>query len=155
MPQVIAGTASDLTKTVSQLVKELLENNWPTSAYNPMKSEIGFGLGSWDDYGDIDIHVQADRAESRPFTLGWRYNKVRDPVLIHLYIRSNTEELPSNMGNAQRKIEEIIKDNATSLGEGIQMLRWDGWERISEDNNIQSVWHAIGKASAIYWKVKT
>jgi hypothetical protein len=155
MPQVIAGQGTDLTKTVAQLVKELLENNWPTSAYNPLKSEIGFGLGTWDNYGDIDIHVQAERGISRPFTIGWQYSQVLDPVLIHLFVRSNTEELPVNMGNAQRKIEEIIKDNATALGQGVQMLRWDGWERIFEDKNLQDIWHAIGKASAIYWRVKT
>jgi len=154
MPQVIAGTASDLTKTVSQLVKELLENNWPTSAYDPLKSAIGFGLGTWDDYGDIDIHVQSERGQSKPFFIGWKYSMIVDPVLIHLYVKSNTEEIPSNMGNAQRKIEEIIKDNASSLGQGIQILRFDGWDRIFEDNNLQSVWHATGRASAIYWKVK-
>jgi hypothetical protein len=155
MPLVIAGTASDLTKTVSELVKELLENNWPTSAYNPLKSEIGFGLGTWDEYGDIDIHVQADRGVSRAATIGWRYTMVTDPVLIHLYVKSNTEEIPPNMGNAQRKIEEIVKVNAaTGLGQGIQVLRWDGWERIFEDKNLQDVWHAIGRTSAIYWKVK-
>jgi hypothetical protein len=154
MPQIIAGTASDLTKTVAQLVKELLENNWPTSAYNPLKSEIGFGLGTWDEYGDIDIHIQSERGVSRPFTIAWKYSMIIDPVLIHLYMKSNTEEIPPNMGNAQRKIEEIIKDNMSSLGQGISILRFDGWDRVFEDNNIQSVWHAIGKASAIYWKVK-
>jgi hypothetical protein len=154
MPQIIAGTASDLTKTVAQLVKEVLENNWPTSGYNPLKSEIGFGLGTWDNYGDIDIHVQSERGESKPYFIGWKYSMIVDPVLIHLYVKSNTEELPINVGNAQRKIEEIINDNASTLGQGIQMLRFDGWERVAEDTNLQSIWHAIGKASAIYWKVK-
>lgn len=155
MPQVIAGTASDLTKTVSQLVKELLENNWPTSAFDPLKADIGFGVDWWDDYGDIDIHVNQDRGSSRPATIGWSYSMVVDPVLINLFVRANKDEIPSNMGNAQRKIEEIVKDNAASLGQGVQMLRWDGWERPFFDNNLRDVWHVIGRATAVYWKVKT
>ena len=155
MPQVIAGTASDLTKTVSQLVKELLENNWPTSAFDPLKTDIGFGLDTWDDYGDIDIHVtEANRVLSTPYSIGWGYSKVIDPVRIDLYVRKAQEEIPANMGNAQRKIEEIVKDNAATLGQGVQILRWDGWERLFSDNNLKDVWHAIGRASAIYWKVK-
>lgn len=154
-PQIIAGTASDLTKTVAQLVKELLENNWPTSAFDPLKSEIGFGLDTWDDYGDIDIHVVAGPSTSQPDTIGWFRSKVVDSVVIHLYVRKNQEEIPINMGNAQRKIEEIVKDNAGSgLGQGIAMLRWDGWNPIVIDNNLKDVWHGIGKASAIYFKVK-
>ena len=154
MPQVIAGTASDLTKTVSQLVKELLENNWPTSAFDPLKADIGFGLDTWDDYGDLDIHVGADRGISVPHTIGWARTKVTDPVVINLFVRKVQEEIPANMGNAQRKIEEIIKDNAATLGQGVQILRWDGWNNVFLDNNLKDVWHAIGRASAIYFKVR-
>lgn len=154
MPQIIAGQASDLTKTVSQLVKELLENNWPTSAYDPLKAEIGFGTDTWDDYGDIDIHVNPGLVFSRPTTIAWRYSRVEDRVLINLFVRANQQEIPVNAGNAQRKIEEIVKDNAGSLGQGVQMLRWDGWERPFFDTNIKDTWHAIGRASAMYWKVK-
>lgn len=155
MPQVIAGQGADLTKTVSQLVKELLEAQWPTSAFDPLKADIGFGTDTWDDYGDIDIHVNPDRATSSPFTIGWKYSMVVDPVLINLFVRANQHEIPVNAGNAQRKIEEIVKDNAASLGQGVQMLKWDGWERPFFDNNLKDIWHAIGRANAIYWKVKT
>ena len=154
MPQVIAGQVSDLTKTVSQLVKELLEAQWPTSAYDPLKTDIGFGLDTWDGYGDIDIHVNPGLALSRPTTIGWRYSQVVDRVRINLFVRANQQEIPVNAGNAQRKIEEIVKDNAGSLGQGVQILRWDGWETPSFDKNLNDIWHAIGRASAIYWKVK-
>lgn len=154
MPQIIAGTASDLTKTVSQLVKELLENQWPISAFDPLKTDIGFGLDTWDDYGDIDIHVAADRTLSRPSTIGWTYSKVIDTVAINLFVRKVQEEIPQNMGNAQRKIEEIIKDNAAALGQGVQMLKWEGWTTVALDNNLKDVWHAVGRASAVYFKVK-
>jgi hypothetical protein len=154
LPQIIAGTASDLTKTVSVLVKEVLENQWPISAFDPVKADIGFGLDTWDDYGDIDIHVAADRTLSRPTTIGWRYSKVIDTVTVNLFVRKVQDEIPQNMGNAQRKIEEIIKDNAGSLGDGVQMIRWEGWNSVALDNNLKDVWHAIGRASAIYFKVK-
>ena len=154
MPQIIAGTASDLTKTVSQLVKELLENNWPTSAFDPLKTDIGFGTDTWDDYGDIDIHVNPDAASSKPATIGWGYSQVVDPVFIHLFVRANQQEIPVNAGNAQRKIEEIVKDNAGALGQGVQILRWDGWDRPFFKNNLNDTWQATGKASAIYWKAK-
>ena len=154
MPQVIAGTASDLTKTVSVLVKELLETNWPTSAFDPLKADIGFGIDTWDDYGDIDIHVNPDRSLSAPFTIGWGYSRVVDRVSIHLYVRKVQEEVPANMGNAERRIEQIIKDNATTLGQGVQVLVWNGWDREFLDNNLGDIWHAIARASTVYWKVK-
>ena len=153
-PQIIAGQGSDLTKAIPQLVKELLENNWPTSAYDPLKSEIDFGLDTGNNYGDIDIHVNGDKGFSTPMTLGWTRRTFNDPVLVHLYVRKNQEEIPTSMGNAQRKIEEIINDNAAALGQGVTAIRFDGWEPILIDNNLKDVWHAIGRATAIYYKVK-
>lgn len=154
MPQVIAGTVSDLTKTVAQLVKELLESNWPVSGYDPLASDIGFGLDVWDNYGDIDIHVTAGVSVSQPSTLGWTRSRVLDPVVISLFVRKNQDVIPQNMGNAQRKIEEIVKDNAGNLGQGINILRWDGWDKLAIDNNLTDVWRVNGKATAIYFKVK-
>lgn len=153
-PQIIAGTGADLTKTVAQLVKELLESAWPVSAFDPLKADIKFGLDTWDNYGDIQIHVTAEKSFSQPMTLGWTRSQVMDPVLINLYVRKNQEEIPLNIGNAQRKIEEIIKDNAASLGQGVTAIRWDGWDRVVIDNNLKDVWLAIGHATGIYFKVK-
>lgn len=153
-PQIIAGTASDLTKTVAQLVKELLESNWPTSAFDPLASEIGFGLDTWDDYGDIDIHVTSGQSVSQPNVIGWSRSRVMDSVNIALFVRKNQQEIPLNMGNAQRKIEEIIKDNAAGgLGQGVTILRWDGWDRVAIDTNLVDVWRVNGKATAIYFRV--
>lgn len=154
MPQVIAGQGSDLTKTVAKLVKELLENNWPTSAYDPLKSEIDFSLGTWNAYGDIDISVMPDSGESLPYDTSGGYSKVTDPVLIKLWVRKNAEEIPDTVGSAQRKIEEIIKDNLRTLGQGITMLIFNGWDEVLEDDNLQDVWLATGRASAIYWRAK-
>lgn len=126
MPQIIAGTASNLTKTIAVLVKELLETNWPTSAYSPVASEIGFGIDTWDDYGDIDIHVNPSKSITLPFTIGGGYTSTKDTVTINVFVRSNQQEVPPTLGNAERKVEEIINDNGTSLGEGVQMLHWGG-----------------------------
>lgn len=153
MPQVIAGTASNLTKTIAVMVKELLETNWPTSAYSPLQSEIGFGIDTWDDYGDIDIHVNPSKSHSIPFTIGWAYTETKDTVTINVFVRSNQHEVPPTLGSTERKIEEIITDNATTLGDGVQMLHWDGWDREFIDNNLRDTWHAVGRASATYWKV--
>jgi hypothetical protein len=155
MPWVIAGTASDLSKTVAQLVKELLENNWPTAAFDPLKADIGFGLDTWDNYGDIDIHVNADNQFSRYNLIGGTQAENTDHVAIRLYVRKNIEEIPTNMGNAQRKIEEIIRDNVGSLGQGIHLILWDGWDPIFIDPNLMDVWQAVGRAHAIYWKNKS
>ena len=35
------------------------------------------------------------------------------------------------------------------------MIIWNGWGEVFEDDNLQDVWHAIGRASAIYWHAKT
>jgi hypothetical protein len=153
-PQIISGTNSDLTSTVSELIRDLLRDNWPTSGFDPVNTDIDFGISTWNNYGDIDIHVNADKSVSTPMTLGWTRSAVLDTVAIHLYVRANQTEIPANAGNTQRKIEEIIKDNAANLGQGIISLRWEGWGPIVIDNNLKEVWHAIGKATAMYVKVK-
>lgn len=154
MPQVISGTGTDLTKTVAKLVKELLENNWPTSAYDPVKADIGFGNGIWDDYGDIDIHVNTETSESRPVVMGGTVSEIFDPVTIHIYVKKNTDEVPDTLGSAQRKAEEIIKDNMSGLGQGIPIINFNGWDRVFEDDNLKDVWQVTGRATAIYWRIK-
>lgn len=154
MPQIIAGTASDLTTTVADLVRTLLQNNWPTSGYDPLQSEIDFGLDKWNDYGDLDIHVVPDRTISRPLNIGWTYSEITESVYINLYVRKNTQTVPASLGNAQRMIESIIKDNAANLGQGITALRFDGWNPLNQGNTIQDVWILTGRASAIYFRVK-
>jgi len=154
MPQVIAGTASDLTNTIAELVKNLLETNWPTSAYDPLKSEVDFGLDTWNDYGDIDIMVNADKCTSQPATIGWTYSAITESVTINLFVRKNTQAIPSSLGSAQRKIESIIKDNAASLGQGVTAIRFDGWDPVNAGNTILDVWKITGRASAIFFRVK-
>jgi hypothetical protein len=155
MPQVIAGTGSALSKTIAKLVKELLDNNWPTAAYDPVKADVTFGLGTWDNYGDIDIHVNTDVSTSQAEDAGGTMSKIVDPVLIKIYVRKNTEEVPDTVGSAQRKAEEIIKDNMMNLGQGIPLIRFDGWNEILEEDNLKDVWQTTGRASAIYWLAKT
>jgi hypothetical protein len=154
MPQVVAGQGADLSKSVAELVRDLLSTNWPATGYDVVKDDINFGLGTWDDYGDIDIHVNAIAGTSEPYVLGWSYSKIIDPVAVRLFYRKNSEEIPPELSKVQRKVEEIIKDNTASLGQGITMLRWDGWGDIIEDESLQDVWVANGTATAIYWRVK-
>ena len=91
---------------------------------------------------------------SEPYVLGWSYSKITDPVVIRVFYRKNSEEIPPELSKVQRKVEEIIKDNVASLGEGITMIRWDGWGDIIEDESLKDVWVANGTATAIYWRVK-
>jgi hypothetical protein len=154
MPQVVAGQPTDLQKSVAELVRDLLSANWPASGYDVLKVDINFGLGTWDDYGDIDIHVNAVAGTSEPYVLGWSYSKITDPVVVRVFYRKNTEEIPPELSKVQRKVEEIIKDNVDSLGQGVTMIRWDGWGDIVEDESLKDVWVANGTATAIYWRVK-
>ena len=48
--------------------------------------------------------------------LGWSYSKITDPVVIRLFYRKNSEEIPPELSKVQRKAEEIIKDNVGSFG---------------------------------------
>lgn len=154
MTEIVAGTVSGLTKTVSVLVKELLESQWPVTAFDPLASDIGFGLDVWDNYGDVDIHVTADRVTSETATIGAKYSRVAEAVYITLYVRKNAQEIPPNMGAAQRMIEQIVKDNATALGQGIPVLQWNGWDKITISQNLLDVWQVVGRATAIYFLAK-
>jgi hypothetical protein len=155
MPIVIAGQSTDLTKTVAVLVKELLYNNWPTAAFTPLRADVRFGTGTFDKYKDIHIHVNRASGESESYTIGGDYTKIIDPVSIHVYYRKNVDEVPDTLGIIQRKIEEIIRTNVSSLGQGITAILFDRWDDDIEEDNLKDVWHATGYARAIYWRVKT
>jgi hypothetical protein len=133
---------------------ELLQSQWPVSAYDPLASDIGFGLGTWDNYGDIDIHVTADRTVSTTDVIGGNRSMVTENVLVTLFVRKNADAIPDNMGAAQRMIEQIIKENMLTLGQGITSLTFGGWDRIVIRDNLQDVWQVAGHATAIYWLVK-
>ena len=154
MPIVISGQLTDLTKTVAVLVKELLFNNWPTSAFSPLRDDVRFGNGTYDKYRDLHIHVNRAEGESEPYTPDATYTKIIDPVAIHIFVRKNSDEVPDSLGIMQRKIEEIIRTNIDGLGQGITMLLFDRWADDYEEDNLQDVWHGTGSARAIYWRVK-
>lgn len=155
MPLVISGQSTDLTKTVAVLVKELLYNNWPQAAFTPLRSDIRFGNGTFDKYRDLHIHVNRAEGESEPYTPDGTYTKVIDPVTIHIFVRKNSDEVPTTLGIMQRKVEEIIRTNVNGLGQGITILIFNRWADDFEEDNLKDVWHGTGYARAIYWRVKT
>jgi len=154
MPTVIAGQVSDLTKTVAVLVKELLYNNWPTTAFTPLRSNVRFGNGTFDKYRDLHIHVNRIEGDSEPYTADGTYTKIIDPVSIHIFVRKNSDEVPDTLGIMQRKVEEIIRSNMSTLGQGITLIIFDRWSDDFEEDNLKDVWHGTGTARAVYWRVK-
>jgi hypothetical protein len=154
MTVVVAGTGSDLTASVTSIIRDLLANNWPGSAYDPVASDVGFGLTTWDNYGDIDIHITTDTTSNMPDAIGSTIYRVRDRVIITLFVRKNADTIPDSMGNAQRMVNKIITENALTLGQGINSVTFDGWDRIIIRDNLQDVWQVAGHATAIYWLVK-
>jgi hypothetical protein len=153
MTTVIAGQATDLTKTVAVLVKELLYNNWPTTGFTPLREHVRFGNGTFDEYKDLHIHVNRAAGESEPYTTGGDYTKVTDPVAIHVFVRKNIDEVPDTLGIMQRKIEEIIRTERLNLGQGITAILFNRWEDDIQEDNLVDVWSCVGFATAIYWRV--
>lgn len=153
MPWVVSGTVLPPAKSSAKLVKELLESQWPTTSYDPVKSRIKFGLSTWDKSGDIQIHVNTEPAQTRPFVIGGSAQEVTDPVSIRIFLRKNTRTVPDTLESMQYKVEEICLDNQSTLATGYT-FRFDGWGAVFEADNLKDVWQLEGRATAIYCLLK-
>ena len=80
------------------LVKELLYNNWPTVDFTPLRDNVRFGNGTFDKYRDLHIHVNRAEGESEAYTPDGTYSKITDPVAIHIFVRKNSDEVPTHWG---------------------------------------------------------
>jgi hypothetical protein len=175
MPTVLAGQTFDLQESPENIVKNLLYSRWnlTTDGQIPSRDAIGFSLFGYSGRKSYQISVEPSTAPyiqhlSTPPNV---YTKYNDPLVIHLWIVKNKDEVPPQMHHITQKIEQIIFENVTNVGYGITAIQLlapfsaievreyfsqDKGTQTSFQNQVeQSLWHSQAVVELIYFKVTT
>lgn len=152
----IAGHATDLTKTIETLVKELLESQWAET--DPAAADISFGTG-WGaglikNYAIHCLHVYTT---SEPATTGWSTYHYSTTVDVHLFARRTTRSEPDQLRKMQQHVDKIIAQNKAALGQGVSLIRLVQWTAVHDPADLTKIpyWHLVGQHEAKYYKVNT
>lgn len=150
----IAGQATDLTKTIETLVKELLESQWTET--DPAAADIGFGTG-WGaglikNYAIHCLHVSTT---SEPATTGWSTYKYSTTVDVHVFARRTTRSEPDRLRKMQQHVDRIIAQNKAALGQGVSLIRLVQWAAAHDPADLTKIpyWHLVGQHEVKYYKV--
>jgi hypothetical protein len=152
---VVAGTSSDLSQDVEDYVRDLIKNNWSLMSPDPAASEITFGTDWWSDYGDYQIHCKHLVTLTGPQNNGWSMRQYLSTINIHVFVRKNSEDKPTQLGVISREIERILAMNPTTVGAGISNIKLVRAEDVPDNEPSRQVWHRIMQAELQYWKVRT
>ena len=167
MSQKIAGTASDLPKSVNYIVLELIQNNYPSTGYTPVKDKIFFSTEGFNVGKSYGISVQKNGSPVKtPKSLGInRLEQYRQQCLIHVWVKKNVPKEPTELFNICQKVETIINTNTKNAGYGINSIKLieDFGEADSgffgggsiKNHTEKSIWHNQAVVELVYNKVIT
>lgn len=127
MVTVIAGTQTDLEDSPENIVKNLIRDRWPLTkvGYVPAKSEISFSLFGWSGRKSYQISVEPSTAATlQELNIGRdQWTQYKDPLFIDVYMIKHHDTVPPQMHQMTQKIEQIIRENITNVGYGINAIR--------------------------------
>lgn len=137
MPYVVAGTAQDLQKYPTHIIKELLETLYPINDPPlPPKSAVRFSLDRYLDTADIQISVLEEvRGTKTRQSIGrnslWEFMYM--PV-IHVFVRINAETRPFQIDDIKDWIDSILTDNESTSPYGVDSISCELAEEIFESD---------------------
>lgn len=165
MPQVIAGTASDLLTPNEKVVLDIIEQNYPTSGFSIPKTDVNFSLMGYDGQKDYAISTEYLITNIEPISLGRnRLERYLVDVGVHIWVRRAVEERPPEIYDLMRKVEEIMNERRNSMPFGITALlvksAFTAIEFISTPTfggsllpeQQQSIWHTQTTVQLLYHK---
>jgi hypothetical protein len=175
MPTYLAGQSFDLMDSPENIIKNLIRDRWNIEADGliPAKSAISFTLQGWTGTKSYQISVEPS---SPPFiqhlsTPPNMYTKYNDPLVIHVWIVKNRDEVPPTMHHITQKIEQLVFENVTNVGYGITAMQLiapfsaievreyfseqEGMQTSFQNPTEQSLWHSQAVVELIYFKVTT
>jgi hypothetical protein len=172
MPTVLAGQNFDLQDSPENIVLHFLEQRWnhEVDGQIPAKSEITFSLFGWSGRKSYQISVEPSNApliQSMNIGGSNTYLKYNDPILIHVWLIKNRDEVPPQLHHITQRIEQIVLENITNVGYGITAIRLTApFSAIEQVVNISdnggfgnqtevSLWHSTAVVELFYFKVTT
>jgi hypothetical protein len=165
MTTVICGQLTDLPYPNDKIVIDFIKFRWPLSGFTPAKNSITFSRMGYLGYRDYQISVQsAGPPIVTPLSIGPdRIEKYTDPINIHVWVRKNMDDIPTQLYSITQKIEDIINSNVTSVGYGITSIRLTSPFSVVEISSFlsgntfkneteQSLFHMESIAELMYFK---
>ena len=166
-PTVLAGQNFDLQDSPENIVLHFIEQRWNhnVDGFIPAKSEITFSLFGWSGRKSYQISVEPSNAPriTRKSIGPEGYVQYEDPILIHVWIVKNKDEVPPQLHHITQRIEQIVLENITNVGYGITAIKLtapfsaieqvigSGWGNQTE----VSIWHSTAVVELLYFKVTT
>ena len=174
MPTYLAGQNYDLQDSPENIVLHFLEQRWnpEVDGYIPAKSEITFSLFGWAGRKSYQISVEpsvAPLVQHMNIAGTNTYLKYNDPILVHVWLIKNRDEVPPQLHHITQRVEQIILENVTNVGYGITAIRllapFSAIEQTtgglagtsSRFSNMTevSLWHSTAMVELLYFKVTT
>lgn len=126
-PTVLAGQNYDLQEAPETIVKEFIRDRWPVVkvGYIPAKDEISFSLFGWSGRKSYQISIEPyGAAILKELNIGRdQWTQYKDPMYIHVFMIKNYDEVPPQMHHMTQKAEQIVRENITNVGHGINAIR--------------------------------
>lgn len=167
-PTVLAGQNFDLQDSPENIVLHFLEQRWNHNVDGsiPAKSEITFSLFGWTGRKSYQISVEPSNApliQNMNIAGTNTYLKYNDPILIHVWIVKNRDEVPPQLHHITQRIEQIVFENITNVGYGITAIKlvapFSAIEQVigtGFGNQTEvSIWHSTAVVELLYFKVTT
>ena len=175
-PTVIAGQQLDIQRSPEKIVLDLIKYRWPQSQEGevPPKDQISFSLFGWMGRKNYQISIEPSGA---PLLTQLSFGepllvRYMDPILVHVWILRNSDEVPDSIHHITQKIEQIINENMTNVGYGITSITLmspfsaiesreffsqdSGGLRTSFQNPTEiSLWHSQAIVELLYFKYIT
>ena len=174
MVTVLAGTTHDLEDSPENIVLHFIEHRWnqEVDGFIPAKSEITFSLFGWAGRKSYQISVEPSNPPIvQNMNIGGSnmYIKYNDPILVHVWLVKNKDQVPPQMHHITQRIEQLVFENVTNVGYGITAIRliapFSAIEEITgfssggslRFGNITevSLWHSTAMVELLYFKVTT
>lgn len=72
---------------------------------------------------------------------------------LHIYVRSLSEDEPSEIGEIQKELERIFTENPTALkDQGIALIQALDFRQIFDSDNTKTLWHFVYDVQLFYRK---
>lgn len=172
-PTVLAGQNFDLMDSPENIVRYLIEQKWnlQRDGLIPARDEIRFSLLGWAGRKSYQITVEpSDAPFVRRMSIGPdAYIQYNDPVIVHVWIVKNRDEVPPQLHHITQRVEQIVFENVTNVGYGItaiqlmepfsaietrQYFSQESGTDISLPSNTEiSLWHSQAVVELLYFKV--
>jgi hypothetical protein len=172
MPTVLAGTQKDLEDSPENIVLYLIRDKWnlERDGLIPAKSEITFSLFGWSGRKSYQVSIEPSNApiiQHMNIAGTNTYLKYADPILVHVWVVKNRDEVPPALHHITQRVEQIVFENITNVGYGITAIRLlapfsaieqtagiFGGGELSNQTEV-SLWHSTAVVELLYFKVTT